>query len=167
MFTFFCFQCVFQTLARVKDSRLDRAFGNFKNCRDLWDRQSIHCEHDQRHPEFIRQPINVLAKIHYRFAVEQTGGMRDFRPGSEKVPGNPGDLIDEALSYLFRNPLSYESKKSIKIQILLSNQLYDYYWTNAWMAYQASPTTANFNVVNTRLKQLFQYFFNLSEYQLA
>ena len=82
-------------------------------------------------------------------------------------PGNPGDLIDDALNYVFRNQLSYETKKTIKIQILLSNQLYDYYWTNAWMAYLASPTVANFNVVNNRLKQLFQYFFNLSEYQLS
>ena len=82
-------------------------------------------------------------------------------------PGNPGDLIDDVLKFVFRNQLSFESKKSIKIQILLSNQLYDYYWTNAWMAYLSSPTTANFNVVNNRLKQLFQYFYNLSEYQLA
>jgi uncharacterized protein (DUF1800 family) len=82
-------------------------------------------------------------------------------------PGNPGDLIDDALKYIFRNQLSFETKKTIKTQILLSNQLYDYYWTNAWMAYLASPTTANFNVVNNRLKQLFQYFLNLSEYQLS
>ncbi len=82
-------------------------------------------------------------------------------------PGNPGDLIDDVLKYIFRNQLSFESKKAIKIQILLSNQLYDYYWTNAWMAYISSPTTANFNVVNNRLKQLFQYFMNLSEYQLS
>jgi uncharacterized protein (DUF1800 family) len=78
-------------------------------------------------------------------------------------PGNPADLIDDVLKYIFRNQLSFESKKSIKIQVLLSNQQYDYYWTNAWMAYLASPTTANFNVVNNRLKQLFQYFFNLSD----
>ena len=57
-------------------------------------------------------------------------------------PGNPNDLIDDALKYIFRNQLSSESKKAIKTQILLSNQLYDYYWTNAWMAYVASPTTA-------------------------
>jgi uncharacterized protein (DUF1800 family) len=42
-------------------------------------------------------------------------------------PGNPGDLIDDALKFVFRNQLSYETKKQIKIQILLSNQLYDYY----------------------------------------
>lgn len=82
-------------------------------------------------------------------------------------PGNPNDLIDEALRVFFRNDLSSETKKQIKTQILLTGQQWDYYWTNAWMAYEANPTAANFNVVNTRLKSLFQYFFNLSEYQLS
>lgn len=82
-------------------------------------------------------------------------------------PGNPGDLIDDALKYLFRNALSYESKKTIKTQILLSNQQWDYYWTNAWMAYVANPNVTNFNIVNTRLRELFRYFFNLAEYQLS
>jgi uncharacterized protein (DUF1800 family) len=82
-------------------------------------------------------------------------------------PGNPNDLIDEALNIFFRNDLSLQTKAQIKTQILLSGQQWDYYWTNAWTAYEASPTTANFNTVNTRLKSLFQYFFNLSEYQLS
>jgi len=82
-------------------------------------------------------------------------------------PGNPNDLIDDALKLVFRNQLTYETKKAIKTQILLSNQQWDYYWTNAWMAYISSPTPANLNVVNMRLRQLFQYFFNLSEYQLS
>ena len=82
-------------------------------------------------------------------------------------PGNPNDLIDEAIRVFFRNDLSAQSKSQIKTQILLTGQQWDYYWTNAWTAYVSSPTTANFNTVNTRLKSLFQYFFNLSEYQLA
>jgi hypothetical protein len=82
-------------------------------------------------------------------------------------PGNPNDLIDEALRIFFRNELGVQTRAQIKTQILLTGQQWDYYWTNAWMAYEASPTTANFNTVNTRLKSLFQYFFNLSEYQLA
>jgi uncharacterized protein (DUF1800 family) len=82
-------------------------------------------------------------------------------------PGNPNDLIDDVLKYLYRIDLSDESKKTIKTQILLSNQQWDYYWTNAWLAYINSPVAANFNIVNNRLKQLFQYFFNLSEYQLS
>ena len=82
-------------------------------------------------------------------------------------PGNPNDLINETLTYLYRLNLSPQVKDQMKIQMLLSNQLYDYYWTNAWSAYIANPTTANFNIVNTRLKDLFRYLMNLSEYQLS
>lgn len=82
-------------------------------------------------------------------------------------PGNPADLIDEALKYIYQNDLSVTTKTQIKTQILLTNQQWDYYWTNAWTAYIANPTTANFNTVNTRLKSLFQYLYNLSEYQLS
>ena len=77
-------------------------------------------------------------------------------------------LINDALKCIFRNPLSYESKRSIKIQILLSNQLYDYYWTNAWNAYLANPTDSMaYQTVYTRLRDLYKYFMNLAEYQLA
>ena len=82
-------------------------------------------------------------------------------------PGNPNDIIDDALKYLYRLNLSPQVKQQMKTQMLLSNQQYDYYWTNAWMAYIASPTTPNFNIINTRLKDLFRYLMNLSEYQLS
>jgi len=82
-------------------------------------------------------------------------------------PGNPNDLIDDALKYIYRISVSPQVKQQMKIQMLLSNQLYDYYWTNAWSAYISNPTTANFNIVNTRLKDLFRYLMNLSEYQLC
>ncbi len=82
-------------------------------------------------------------------------------------PGNPDDLIKEALKYLYRMDLSPQVIQQMKIQMLLSNQLYDYYWTNAWDAYIANPTTANYNIINTRLKDLFRYLMNLSEYQLS
>jgi uncharacterized protein (DUF1800 family) len=82
-------------------------------------------------------------------------------------PGNPNDLINDALKYIYRLNLSPQVKDQMKIQMLLSNQLYDYYWTNAWSAYIASPTVANFNIVNTRLRDLFRYLMNLSEYQLS
>lgn len=81
-------------------------------------------------------------------------------------PGNPNDLIDGCTRYFYCNDLSPQTKAQIKTQILLTGQQWDYYWTNAWMAYASNPTTANFNTVNTRLRNLFQYFFNLSEYQL-
>lgn len=86
---------------------------------------------------------------------------------SFRNPGNPDDLIEEAIRIFFRNELSAQSRVQMKTQILLTGQQWDYYWTNAWTAYVSNPTTANFNTVNTRLKSLFQYLFNLSEYQLA
>lgn len=82
-------------------------------------------------------------------------------------PGNPNDLIDEILEHFFVIDLSNESKRQIKTTILLSGQQYDYYWTNAWHAYLASPTQSNFNTVNNRLKELFKYLLSLSEYQLS
>ncbi len=82
-------------------------------------------------------------------------------------PGNPNDLIDEALKYLYRMSLSPQVKQQMKTQMLLSGQQYDYYWTNAWSAYIANPTVANFNIVNIRLRDFFRYIMNLSEYQLS
>lgn len=82
-------------------------------------------------------------------------------------PGNPNDLIDEALKNLFRMELSPQVKQQMKKELLLSGQQYDYYWTNAWHAYIANPTTANFNIVNVRVRELFKYLMNLSEYQLS
>jgi uncharacterized protein (DUF1800 family) len=82
-------------------------------------------------------------------------------------PGNPEDLINDALKYLYRINVSPQVKQQMKTQMLLSNQQYDYYWTNAWTAYIASPTAANLAIINTRLKDLFRYLMNLSEYQLS
>jgi uncharacterized protein (DUF1800 family) len=82
-------------------------------------------------------------------------------------PGNPNDVVDDALKYLYRIQVSPQVKAQMKTQMLLSNQQYDYYWTNAWSAYISNPSTANFNIINTRLKDLFRYLMNLSEYQLS
>lgn len=82
-------------------------------------------------------------------------------------PADPNKLIDDILEIIYRVPLSAEAKAAVKRQILLSNQIEDYHWTNAWDMYIANPTTANFNIVNTRLRSLLQYFMNLPEYQLS
>jgi uncharacterized protein (DUF1800 family) len=83
-------------------------------------------------------------------------------------PADPNTLIADALSNIYRVPLSAQSKQTIKEQILLSNQTQDYYWSNAWNAYIADPSNqSNYNVVNNRLKSLYQYLMDLSEYQLA
>lgn len=82
-------------------------------------------------------------------------------------PSDPNALIDEALAIIYRVPLSAASKQSMKQQILLTNQTSDHYWTDAWNTYIATPNQTNYNIVNNRLKTLYQYLMSLAEYQLS
>jgi uncharacterized protein (DUF1800 family) len=82
-------------------------------------------------------------------------------------PSDPNILMNDALKILFRIDLSAASKTALKNQILLSNQAQDYYWTNAWAAYISNPTAANYQVVYTRLRDLYKYLMDLAEYQLC
>ena len=82
-------------------------------------------------------------------------------------PSDPNILMNDALKVLFRIDLSAASKTALKNQILLSNQSQDYYWTNAWTAYINNPTAANYQVVYTRLRDLYKYLMDLAEYQLC
>ncbi len=83
-------------------------------------------------------------------------------------PGDPNILINDALAILYRVPLSDTSRQSIKQSILLTGQTQDYYWTNAWNAYIADPTNNSaITIISNRLKSLYQYLMNLSEYQLS
>jgi hypothetical protein len=83
-------------------------------------------------------------------------------------PADPNALINDALNILYRVPLSDTLKATIKTQILLSGQVQDYYWSNAWNAYLSSPTDMTaFTTVNSRLTTLYKYLMNLAEYQLA
>ena len=82
-------------------------------------------------------------------------------------PGDPNELINDALKYLYRIPLSQATKDQIKKDILLTGQTSDFYWTTAWSTYMGNPNTINTTTVRTRLRNLYQYLMNLSEYQLA
>ena len=83
-------------------------------------------------------------------------------------PSDPNALLDEVLSIIYRVPLATQTKQTIKQQILLSNQTLDHYWSDAWNIYMANPNNqANYNIVNNRLKTLFQYLMSLAEYQLS
>ena len=83
-------------------------------------------------------------------------------------PGDPNELINDSINYLFRLPLSTTSKNQLKTDILLSGQTQDHYWTDAWLAYIANPNdVANATIVKNRLRDLYQYFMRLAEYQLA
>lgn len=83
-------------------------------------------------------------------------------------PSNPNDLLNDALNILFKVPLSDASKQTIKTQILLKGQVTDQYWTDAWMAYLATPavTGTPYKIVLAILQSLYKYLMGLSEYQL-
>ena len=83
-------------------------------------------------------------------------------------PADPNMLIDDVLKMLYRLPLSVASKNQIKTDILLVGQSNDYYWTEAWTQHINNPAdTASATLVRNRLRDLFKYFMNLAEYQLA
>lgn len=83
-------------------------------------------------------------------------------------PGDPNALIADSVTYLLRIPLSQASMDQLKKDIILSGQVSDFYWTNAWTAYIATPNDmANTTIVRNKLRDLYQYLMKLAEYQLA
>jgi len=83
-------------------------------------------------------------------------------------PGDPNALLNDTLAVIYRVPLSDTVKQNLKQTILLSGQTQDYYWTNAWNGYMADPTNmSTAAIISNRLKSLYQYLMNLSEYQLS
>ena len=81
-------------------------------------------------------------------------------------PSNPNEVISNFIKYLLPKDLSANQKDYMK-SILLSNQLGDYYWTNAWNNYIGTPTPDNEMIVRFRLDTLINYITSLEEYQLC
>jgi len=79
---------------------------------------------------------------------------------------DPDLLIDAIVPYLFTIDLPAQYKIDTKVQTLLAGQVTNSYWTTAWNNYIASPTTANTNIVKTRLNSLLTTFLQLAEFQL-
>lgn len=79
---------------------------------------------------------------------------------------DPDLLIDAIVPYVFTIDLPTQYKSDTKVQTLLAGQVTNGYWTTAWNNYVASPTTANANIVKTRLNSLMTTFLQLAEYQL-
>lgn len=79
---------------------------------------------------------------------------------------DPNLLTALCVKYLLPVDISPAEKDALKKPTLLSNQTNDSYWTTAWDAYVASPTTANRNVVEPRLKGLLYTICQYAEYQL-
>ncbi len=83
-------------------------------------------------------------------------------------PYDPNQLIIDSLAILYMIDISLESKDYLKIQILMTGQITDGYWTTAWTNYKSNPTDATYkNIVLTRLQALFKYLMDISEYQLS
>ena len=82
-------------------------------------------------------------------------------------PSDPDALVSDFIKYLFRNPVDPAIQASLKTANLLGGQVSNYYWTNAWNAYIAAPTTANVNIVRPRLQTLLKQLMKMAEYHLA
>lgn len=81
-------------------------------------------------------------------------------------PSDPNALIDSIFSFLLSTEIDASFKNNLKVQLLLTGQSSDYYWTDAWNLYNSIPNLINFNIVNNRLKALLKYIMNLPDYQL-
>ena len=81
------------------------------------------------------------------------------------APEDPNALLREVGTLLLGIPLDDASYAQLKT-VLLSGQDSDYYWTDAWNAYQANPTDDNRTVVENRLKPTLQALMQLGEFQL-
>jgi uncharacterized protein (DUF1800 family) len=79
---------------------------------------------------------------------------------------DPNALIQDVLTNLFPMPVSDQVKAYLKT-ILLSGQISDYYWTNAWNEWKQNQNNAMArNTVEIRLKMFYQYILQMDEYQL-
>lgn len=83
------------------------------------------------------------------------------------APDDPVLLIQEVIDRHYSEDVSLVVKDYLK-SILLNGQLSNYYWTNAWNDYITTPTNMSYYmIVLTRLRSMYQYLMNLSEYQLS
>jgi uncharacterized protein (DUF1800 family) len=79
----------------------------------------------------------------------------------------PELLIDEACQNLLAVPLTAKGRAPLR-SILLSGQMSDHYWTDAWLNYLGDPTNeVAKNIVEVRLKLFFQRLFQMSEFHLT
>ena len=87
--------------------------------------------------------------------------------GTLANPADPNLLIQEVIDRHYSTDVSQTLKDYLK-SILLNGQANDSYWTDAWNDYIGSPTNMTYyNTVLTRLRGMFKYLMNLSEYQLS
>jgi hypothetical protein len=79
---------------------------------------------------------------------------------------DPDKLVIYCCEMLLGLDISATHKDNLK-SILLSGQTSNYYWTQAWQTYIATPNTTNTNIVKTRLSSLLKEILHLPEHHLA
>jgi uncharacterized protein (DUF1800 family) len=79
---------------------------------------------------------------------------------------NPDLLVDAIVQLMLPVDLPVDYKANTKIATLLQGQITNSYWTTAWDAYIANPSTANANIIKTRLNSLMTTLLQLAEFQL-
>lgn len=83
-------------------------------------------------------------------------------------PRDPNTLIKDSLNLLYLIDVSQNTKDYLKTQVLLSGQSTDAYWTTAWDNYISDTSNNTYkNIVLGRLRSLYKYIMDLSEYQLS
>jgi len=83
------------------------------------------------------------------------------------APDDPDLLIQEVIDLHYSEDVSLTVKDYLR-SILLSGQTSSSYWTSAWNDYLNDPTNMTYyTIVATRLRSMYQYIMDLSEYQLA
>lgn len=98
----------------------------------------------------------------FRFSVDNIAFAAQF-----EHPEDPVQLVNNIVRLMLPMDLSVTKKFLLK-SILLSGQLNDSYWTNAWNTYIANPNDVMaYETVHTRLALLNKYVMSLPEYQLA
>jgi hypothetical protein len=93
----------------------------------------------------------------------------DILETTKKIPeaSDPNKLIDNAIQWLYGISVSNAVKLVLK-SILLSGQLTDYYWTNAWVQYLDNPTDPmKRETVYRRLQGFYYYLLHLEEHHLC
>lgn len=82
-------------------------------------------------------------------------------------PADPNALIADSLTQIYSVAVTQHVTDFLK-SILLSGQISDHYWSDAWNAYILGPTVImNKNIVQTRLQSMYKYLLDLAEYQLS
>ncbi len=129
------------------------AYSQGPNFHELW----INAETLRRRKDFVD-----------RLVIGTSGMKADLLGYTASLvnPSDPNTLIAEVLTLVHTLPSDPATIVSLK-SILLSNQVEDHYWTDAWDDYVANPTnTTMLNIVRSRLQNFYQAVFGMAEYNL-